>query len=76
MNVLTLFFFVYFPSYIVSSFNEVEEKHKTSVNNISEESKVFPVTDLKHHLLVLPYQGQKCDFIIKSMRKRLKTLTR
>ena len=32
--------------------NKVEEKHKTSVNNVSEESKVSPVTDLKH-LLVL-----------------------
>ena len=34
--------------------NEVEEKHKTSLNNVSEESKVFSVTDLKRHLLVLP----------------------
>ena len=54
--------------------NEVEEKHKTSVNNVSEESKLSPVTDLKCHILALPYQGQKCDFIIKSMWKRLKTL--
>ena len=28
----------------------------------------------KSHLLLLPYQGQKCDFALKSMRKRLKTL--
>ena len=54
--------------------NEVEEKHKTRVNNVTEESQISPVTDLKHHLLVLPYQGQKGDFIIKSMNKRLKTL--
>ena len=54
--------------------HEVEEKHKTSVNNVSEECKGSPVTDLKRHLLVLPYQGQKGDFIIKSMRKRSKTL--
>ena len=54
--------------------NEAEEKHKTSVNNISNESKASAVIDLKRHLLVLPYQGQKGDFIIKSMRKRLKTL--
>ena len=33
--------------------NEVEEKHKTNVNNVGEELKVFPVTDLKRHLLVL-----------------------
>ena len=54
--------------------NEVEEKHKTSVNNVSEEPQVSPVTDLKRHFLVLPYQVQKGDFIIKSIKKRLKTL--
>ena len=54
--------------------NEVEEKHKTSANNVSEESKVSPVTDLKRHLLILLYQGQKGGFLIKSLRKRLKTL--
>ena len=58
--------------------NEVEEKHKTSVNNVSEESQVSPVTDLKRHLLVLPYQGQKDDFIItlrKNYRQRHRGLT-
>ena len=54
--------------------HEVEEKHKTSVNNVSKESKGSPVTDLKRHRLVLPYQGQKGNFIVKSMRKRSKTL--
>ena len=54
--------------------NEVEEKHKTNANNVSEESKVSPVTDLKRHLLILLYQGQKGGFLIKSLRKRLKTL--
>ena len=54
--------------------NEVEEKHKTSVYNVSKEAQVSPVTNLKRHLLVLPYQSQKGDFIIKSMKKRLKTL--
>ena len=54
--------------------NEVEEKHKTNANNISTESEVSPVTDLKRNLLVLPYQGQKGNFIIKLLRKGLKTL--
>ena len=54
--------------------NVVEEKHKTSVNKVSEESQVSPVTNLKRRLLALPYQGQKGDFIIKSMKKRLTTL--
>ena len=42
--------------------------------NEVEELQVFPVTDLKCHLLILPYQGQKDDVIIKSMNKILKTL--
>ena len=54
--------------------NEVEEKHKNSVTNVNEEWQVSTVTNLKCHLIVLPYQGQKDDFIIKSMNKRLKTL--
>ena len=54
--------------------NEFEEKHKTNVNNVSEKSQVSPITDLKPHILVLLYQGQKDDLIIKSMKKRLKTL--
>ena len=54
--------------------NEVEEKHKISVNNVSKESQVSAVTDLKLDILVLPYQDQNDIFIIKSMKKRLKTL--
>ena len=57
-----------YPKWVINQvLNEVEEKHKTNVNNVSEESKVSPVTDLKRHLLVLPFQGQKGDFIIKSV---------
>ena len=64
-----------YPTWVINQvLNAVEEKHKTSVNNVSEESQVSPATDLKRHILVLPYQGQKGDFIIKSMKKRLKTL--
>ena len=64
-----------YPKWIINQvLNEVEEKHKTSVNNVSEESQVSLVTVLKRYLLVLPYQGQKGNFIIKSMKKRLKTL--
>ena len=52
--------------------NEVKKKYKASVNNVREELQVFPVTKL--HLLVLSYQGQKGDFIIEVMKKRLRTL--
>ena len=68
-----------YPKWVINQvLNEVEEKHKISVNNVSEESQVSPVTDLKRHLLVLPYQGQKDDFIItlrKNYRQRHRGLT-
>ena len=38
------------------------------LSNLSQQMKK------KNHLLLLPYQGQKGDFALKSMRKRLKTL--
>ena len=45
--------------------NEIEEKQKSGV---------YLVNDLKRHLLVLPYQDHKNDFIINSMEKKLITL--
>ena len=64
-----------YPKWVINQvLNEVAEMHKTNVNKVSQESQVSSVTDLKRHLLVLPYQGQKGDLIIKSMKKRLKTL--
>ena len=54
--------------------NELEKKHKTSVNNVMEESQVSPVNDMKCHFLVLPYQGHNGGFLIKSIKKSLKTL--
>ena len=63
-----------YPKWVINQvLNEVEEKHQTSVNNVSEESQVSPVTELKRHLLVLPYQGQKGEFVMKSMKEILKT---
>ena len=53
--------------------NKAEEKHKASVN-VTEESQISPVTGLKRYLLVLLYEGQNGDFIIKLMNERLKTL--
>ena len=35
------------------------------LNEVSEESQVSPVTDLKGYLLLLPYQGRKGNFFIK-----------
>ena len=39
-----------------------------------EESQVSPVNDLNCHFLVLPYQGHNGGFLIKSIKKSLKTL--
>ena len=35
---------------------------------------LFTTNEEKTHLLLLPYQGQKCNFVLKSMRARIKTL--
>ena len=32
------------------------------------------VNEVKQHLLYVPYQGKKGDFVIKSRKKRMKTL--
>ena len=40
---------------LIRFLNELEEKHKTIVKNVSKEPQVFPVTDLKCYLSVLPY---------------------
>ena len=57
---------------------KVEAKHQTVVH-----SNIIPLDDFeqpsatdeeKSHLLLLPYHGQKGDFALKSIRKRLKTL--
>ena len=62
----------YYPKSVINQvLNKVEEKHKASVNNVGEESQVSFLTDLKRHLLILPYQGQEGDLIIKSMKKNV-----
>ena len=40
----------------------------------TNEWEVSLVTNLKCDLIILLYQGQRDDFIIKSIKKRLKTL--
>ena len=63
-----------YPKWVINKvLNKAEEKHKASVN-VTEESQISPVTGLKRYLLVLLYEGQNGDFIIKLMNERLKTL--
>ena len=40
---------------LIMFLNELEEKHKTIVKNVSKEPQVSLVTDLKCYLSVLPY---------------------
>lgn len=49
---------------------------KTQSNDLPIDVLEQPSTtsEEKCHLLLLPYQGQKSGFALKSMRKRLKTL--
>ena len=41
-----------------------KKKHKTSVNNVSEESQAFHVIDLKHYLLVLRTKFRKVMLLL------------
>ena len=43
---------------------------KLNLNVVEERN----VNEEKQHLLLVPYQGKKGDFVIKSMKKRMKTL--
>ena len=48
-----------YPKWVINQFSsEVNDKHKTSVNNLSEESQGSLATDLKRHLLKV----QSCKF--------------
>lgn len=41
-----------------------KKKHKTSVNNVNEDSQAFPVIDLKHYLLVLRTKFRKVMLLL------------
>ena len=71
-----------YPKYVIKeiikqSHNEHKEQEldmtntKLNLNNVVEERNV---NEEKQHLLLVPYQGKKGDFVIKSMKKRMKTL--
>ena len=68
-----------YPKWVISQVVEqVETKHQTVIhsNNLLKDDSEQPsaTNEEKSHLLLLPYQGQKCDFALKLTRKRLKTL--
>ena len=68
-----------YPKWFINQVvQQVEAKHQTVThsNNLPMDDFEQPsaTNGKKSHLLLLPYQGQKSDFVLKSMRKRLKTL--
>ena len=62
-----------YPNHVITQiFQQVFENHNTAdENEITTEN--VPEDD-KKELLVVPYQGLKGDFVIKSMKKRLRNL--
>ena len=47
---------------------------ENAINTILDEQNETECTTEKKHMLLLPFQGQKEDFIIKSMKKRFRNL--
>ena len=63
--------------YIVKQIlDKVFEEHsrKKATNTTLDEQNETEYTTEKKHMLVLPYQGKRRDFIIKSIKKRFKNL--
>ena len=66
-----------YPKWVINQVVEqVEAKHQTVIHSdLPMDDFEQPATnEEKSHLLLLPYQGQKGDFMLKLMRRRLKTL--
>ena len=67
-----------YPKWVINQVVEqVEAKQRTVMhsNNLPMDDFEQPsANEVKSHLLLLPYKGQKGNFVLKSMRKRLKTL--
>ena len=71
-----------YPKYVIKqilqqSYDEHEEQELDITNTNLKLNDVVEkrnVNEQKQHLLLVPYQGKKGDFVIKSMKKRMKTL--
>ena len=66
-----------YPKYIVKEIlNKDFEEHsrENATNTTFDEQNETEHTTEKKYMLVLPYQGKKGDFIIKSMKKRFRNL--
>ena len=66
-----------YPKYIVKQILDkaFEQKSRENATNTTlDEQNETEHPSEKKHMLVLPYQGEKGDFIIKSMKKRFRNL--
>ena len=69
-----------YPKYVINQvFTQVKEEHKNrTYNNNIKNSIAVPITleneNEKQHLLTIPYQGEKGDYLIKSMKRNLKKI--
>ena len=66
-----------YPKYVVKQILDrafEEHSQKNVIYTTLDEQNEAEHTTEKKHVLVLPYQGKKGNFIIKSMRKRFKSL--
>ena len=66
-----------YPTYIVKQILDKafeERSRKKATNIILDEQNETEHTTKKKHMLALPYQGKKGDFIIKSIKKRFRNL--
>ena len=62
-----------YPKWVINQVTEhVEAKHRNVTRNNNLTMDDFEQSN--SHLLLLSYEGPKGDFVLKSMRKRLKTL--
>ena len=71
-----------YPNYVIKqilqqSYDEHREQKLDMANTnlkLNDEVEKRNVIEENQHLLLVPYQGKKGDFVIKSMKKRMKTL--
>ena len=69
-----------YPKYVIKQvFRQVKQEHinKNYINNMKNNIAV-PITienkNERRHLLTIPYQGDKGDYVIKFMNRNLKTM--
>ena len=69
-----------YPNYVINQvFTQVKEEHKSrNYNNNINNSIAVPITleneNEKRHPLTIPYQGEKGDHLIKSMKRNLEKI--